>query len=303
MAYDWSSPYDSVIAYNVGNVINVNVPGFFSSSFGSVGMSSPANVSVSGILSAQALFSVQMLANFAFNVSSVPTSQAFPVPTIVKSAGIPVLIQSNKNNSIVGNAGQIAFTSNLSIGSVIVVAAGISSPTTVTGVNDTAGNVYVRAISNINAGLNTVTIWYAPVTAGSGTTPTISVHTTGTNLVFAFIWEYRGLNSTSLFDVSGVSSGSGSVGINPTSGSLTTNYVNDLLVGICMCGSNITGTEGGWTPYPGSGNPHLEAELFVATNPGTYAATFTQTTSSNYNAALATLRSSLLLPVNMSRVL
>ena len=63
------------------------------------------------------------------------------------------------------------------------------------GVTDSAGNTYTK-LTSFKASDNTeLSVWSAPITAGSGTKPTITVTTTASADIGATVLEYSGLST------------------------------------------------------------------------------------------------------------
>lgn len=330
MPYDWSIAYDSPTPYDVGNPQSVSVIGIptvtafgtititlgnaniqltgigTAAAFGILNATNPSNVNLSGLTTAEGFGTLKVITPQVVQLNAVPSGETFGQLSTgqVLMTAIPRLVQSKANMTTVGNSGQIAFTAqNITLGNFIIVAACILFPTNITGVTDSAGNVYVQAITNIDSGSSCVTIWGAPITVGAGTKPTISIHTTATHSVFNFAWEFTGINGNNPLDATANSSGSGSTGTSASSGPLTTTFRNDVLVGICLGQSTLTAETPGWTAIQGFANPNLQAEVFVASLPSTYDASFTQTTPSEFNAAIASFQPAVLLPSFMTRVL
>lgn len=305
MPYDWSNPYDSVIPYDVGNPQSITSSGVQSSeTFGTTGESVPINIVIPGIPSSESLSPVSRQSFDTLFVPGIVDLTSFSVPTVVVLSSSPLIVQTARNLNVIVGGSQIPFTvANVSAGNFIILAAAIQAPRVITGVTDTAGNIYTKAISNINAGLSTVTIWSAPIIFGGGTKPTVNINVTGGNNVFAFLWEYSGINIAAPSGYAATASLSGDSGINVTSGTINTNSVNDVLVGICICASAITSHTSGWAAIAGFSNANISAETFLAHTPDMYAATFTQTAATDYNAAIASFRSAVLAPVNMGRIL
>lgn len=275
-----------------------------SETFGTLNVTATALRSVSGIITTELLSVVSFSSTSTRLVSGVSTSELFStfsvsaptltpvsgIPTGEAFLGLPTFIQSKSNNSIVaGPAGQITFTtSNITVGNFIIAAIAIGADETVSGVTDSAGNFYTNSITNNNTGVNTVSIWWAPITTGGGTKPAVTFSVSGNSLVYGFLWEYGGINSE---DVSAVASSPGSAGLAVTSGSLTTSQGNDVLLGLCICGSAVTASTPGWSVIGGFANPNISSETITVVSSGTFAASFTQTTSVGYNAAIASFKS------------
>jgi hypothetical protein len=88
-------------------------------------------------------------------------------------------------------------TSNVTAGNRLLVEAGVwsSGNASAAAVTDSAGNTYTE-LTHLKASDNTeLSVWSAPITAGGGTRPTITVTATGTADVGATALEYSGLST------------------------------------------------------------------------------------------------------------
>ena len=132
---------------------------------------------------------------------------------------------------------QLTPASAIAAGDRFVVMAGVwsASAATISAVTDSAGNTYIKATS-IKASDNTeLSVWTAPITAGDGTKPTITVTATGGADIGAAALEYAGLTSatgTAAIDqfktATGTTTASGFVTSGPTA-ALTGD--NELAIG------------------------------------------------------------------------
>ncbi|HEY2434211.1 MAG TPA: LamG-like jellyroll fold domain-containing protein [Vicinamibacterales bacterium] len=113
-------------------------------------------------------------------------------------------------------------------------------------VTDTRGNVYARAVGpTVSSGLGTQSIYYARniTAAAAGTNVVTVVFTPAAQFADVRIAEYRGLDPTAPLDVAVGAQGTGTTA---SSGSVTTRYANDLLVGANLVAQ---GTLGAGTGY------------------------------------------------------
>ena len=126
-----------------------------------------------------------------------PSAPSDPVTPAVPTA--PVFVQSKAAHAL--NVTSLAVTpgSAITAGNRILVETGVwnSSGSTVSSVTDSAGNKYVE-LGHWKASENTeMTIWSAPVTAGGGAQPVITVKPTAKADVGAAVLEYSGVSSVS----------------------------------------------------------------------------------------------------------
>ena len=120
---------------------------------------------------------------------------------------------------------QLTPTSNITVGNRMVVMAGVWShgAATISGVTDSAGNTWTKATS-IKASEDTeLSVWSAPITAGNGTRPVITITATGGADIGGAALEYAGLSTASgaaaidaLKTATGTSIGTGFVTSGPT---------------------------------------------------------------------------------------
>jgi hypothetical protein len=137
--------------------------------------------------------------------------------------------------------------SNITAGNTLVVLVGVwsSGKATAKSVSDTAGNSYTK-VQNFTASDGTeLSVWTAPITAGGGTKPTITVTPTAKADVGVAAVEYSGLSSAidqSHTNTSTTGASAGSVSSGPTA---ATTASNELAVGFYIdSGFNDTLTAG-----------------------------------------------------------
>ena len=109
----------------------------------------------------------------------------------------PRFIQRVSGRSSSGSTLQLTPTSPIATGDRLVVLTGVWSAgrATISGVTDSAGNVYTRATSVTASEDTQLSVWTAPVTAGDGTRPAITVTATGSADIGAAALEYAGVSS------------------------------------------------------------------------------------------------------------
>lgn len=120
---------------------------------------------------------------------SMPSNAVTPSPA-------PEFVQRVSARSVSAASLQLTPTANVTLGNRIVVMAGLWNwgGDVIGGVTDTAGNTYTR-IANVRAPDNTeLSVWTAPVTAGGGTRPTITVAAQGAGGIGAAAVEYANLS-------------------------------------------------------------------------------------------------------------
>ncbi|MDQ4490679.1 fibronectin type III domain-containing protein [Sinomonas sp. ASV486] len=141
------------------------------------------------------------------------------------AASAPAFVQQGSAHK--GGAASLAVTpaSAVTAGNRLIVEVGIwnSSSATAASVTDTAGNTYTELIHFAASEHTELSVWSAPITAGGGTKPTVTVKPTSTADVGLAVLEYSGLSTAAgvaAMDVhaqtSGTTSGAGAVASGPT---------------------------------------------------------------------------------------
>jgi hypothetical protein len=139
---------------------------------------------------------------YTFTVSatnSVGTGPDSAASSAVTPNASPQFVQKVTGNSATGSSMQITPASAITTGNRMIVMAGVWSfgAATISGVADAAGNTYTK-VTSIKASEDTeLSVWSAPITAGGGTKPAITVTATGSADIGAAAVEYSGLSSAS----------------------------------------------------------------------------------------------------------
>ena len=183
------------------------------------------------------------------------------------------------------------FTNSVTAGDLIVLAFWWNYPSGagILSVTDTGGNTYQQAVTTpANNNQNAWVYYSAQVTGGSNFSVTVDVSMLNTGAFSMAALEYSGLTT---LDVT--SSGFGNMVSNSTtssSGSATTNYANDLIVGVSLSGAlNTTMVGSGFTSRFSSDYFMVEDKTVSAT--GSYDAEFflpTGCQSCTWQAGMAT---------------
>lgn len=182
-------------------------------------------------------------------------------------------------------------TANITAGNTIFVSIACGNNNTPTSITDSAGNTYTQAVWDGDATNGWACgVYYAPITVGGGTKPTVTVHWSGSVSAKTWIDEVSGLNNSAIIDVAGVHAAAGATGLTVSSTAMATNTdPNGFIIGVSLSNSTVTAGETNWTNNIQSNN--WQREYWA--NPGAtaaYAATWTQTTSSKYVAAVASFK-------------
>ena len=219
-----------------------------------------------------------------------PTPTPTPAPTPVPVLTVAQLQANSVQQSGVSWVSTPFLRANTS-GNLIVAFVRMSTTTQTVNVADSAGNLYVRAASQVQAADGSqIYIFYAKNIAGR--TNTVTAKFSGTNNhPWLAVFEYSGLSKTSPLDSTATGQGSGS---SASTGALTTSSPNELVFSALGLPASFTGTAA-----PGSGftvaqkdtstSPAV-VETKIASTVGNYQGTFTISTGANWSAAVATFR-------------
>jgi Domain of unknown function (DUF1929)/Fibronectin type III domain len=160
--------------------------------------------------------------------------------------------------------------SNVTAGDRLVVEVGVwsNNASTAASVTDSAGNSYIELL-HFKASENTeMSIWTAPITAGGGTRPTITVKPSSKADVGVVALEYAGVSSVSdatVLDRSASSSGTtGSAGTVSSGATQPTTGANELAIGFYL-DSGFGDKLGGGSGFSTRANvsPEGDVELFA----------------------------------------
>ena len=154
--------------------------------------------------------------------TSAQSAASDPVTPAAPVAGALAFVQQvNKR----GVAASLALqpTAAVTTGNRLIVQVGVWSygKATASGVTDSAGNTYTK-LTSVKASDDTeLSVWSAPITAGGGTRPTVTVTTTGSADIGASVLEYSGLSTaagTGVVDALKTATGTTSAAGNVSSG-------------------------------------------------------------------------------------
>src|SRR5204863_9841912 len=149
----------------------------------------------------------------------------------------PQFVQKVSGVSATGSSMQLSPASAITTGNRMVVMASVwsFSAATISSVADAAGNTYTK-VASVKASDDTeLSVWSAPITAGSGTKPTITVTATASADIGATALEYSGLSSaagTNVVDVLKTATGKTSAASSVSSGATApSNTAGELAMG------------------------------------------------------------------------
>ena len=234
--------------------------------------------------------------------TSAQSAASDPVTPAAPVAGALAFVQQvNKR----GVAASLALqpTAAVTTGNRLIVQVGVWSygKATASGVTDSAGNTYTK-LTSVKASDDTeLSVWSAPITAGGGTRPTVTVTTTGSADIGASVLEYSGLSTaagTGVVDVLKTATGTTSAAGNVSSGATAASTAaGELAMGFYAdsgFGNALTGdpTYTVRTNVSPTGDMELLAQDRVLTATGTTANPTTKTGASTpWLAATLVLKS------------
>ena len=198
------------------------------------GSPAPTSTTISGLTNGTA-YTFKVSATNAIGTSTQSAESNAITPVTAPPTTLAFVQQVNKR----GVAASLALqpTANISSGNRLIVEAGVWSAgnASASGVTDSAGNTYTK-LTSFKASDNTeLSVWSAPITAGSGTKPTITVTTTAGADIGATVLEYSGLSSapgTGVVDVLKTATGKTSTAAAVSSGATAaSNTAGELALG------------------------------------------------------------------------
>jgi hypothetical protein len=186
----WTAPNDggrTITRYTVTPYLN----GVAQTTTSVTGSPAPTTAVVTGLDNGSA---------YTFTVSatnSVGTGPASAASGAVTPNASPQFVQKVTGNTATGSSMQLTPGSAITTGNRIVVMAGVWSfgAATISSVNDAAGNTYTK-VASVKASEDTeLSVWTAPITAGGGTKPAITITATASADIGAAAMEYSGLSA------------------------------------------------------------------------------------------------------------
>ena len=242
------------------------------SNFAQVGTSPTTTFSNTGLL-AFTSYSYRVRATDGTNFSAYSNTATITTLTATPPAITFIQVHSSTPQTPRSTV-TVAYSTAQQAGDLNVVVVGWNDSTaTVTSVTDTLGNVYAPAIApTVQSGTATQSIYYAKnIVAAAANANTVTVKFSSAAVYPDIrIAEYSGLDPNSPLDVAAGASGSSATS---SSGSVTTTYPNDLVIGANLVQTRTTGAGSGFTSRINT-NPDsdiLEDRIVTAT--GSYSAT------------------------------
>ena len=186
--------------------------------------------------------------------------------------------------------------SSTAAGNALIVAIGLNSNASVTGVGDDKGDKFVSAgVRNAPGGALTTEIWYTTSTT-AGVTNVSTTASSATGDFIAYVYEVSGLDPSNMLDATGTSTGNSATVTGP---SLTTHSASEFLVSNAYVSNIATGLRAGsaWTSDPilfGDPSAHL-----ITSQTTTTSAVWNQNVSGGYSASGATFKSTMSNSINV----
>ncbi len=152
------------------------------------------STTVSGLTNGTA-YTFKVSATNAIGTSAESAASNSVTPAAPVVGALAFVQQVNKR--VAASTLAVQPTANVTSGDRLIVQVGIWSAgkATAAGVTDSAGNTYTK-LTSIKASEDTeLSVWSAPITAGGGTRPTVTVQATGSADIGASVLEYSGLST------------------------------------------------------------------------------------------------------------
>jgi hypothetical protein len=202
----WTAPSSNGGSAITGYVVTPFIGGVAQSPTTSTGTGT--SVTVPGLTNGTA-YSFTVSATNAIGTGSASAQSNVVTPTAVAA---PAFVQSATAHGLNKTTLTVTPTSNVTAGNRLIVEVGIWNypHPTATSVTDSAGNTYTEVLHFVASDGTEQSIWTAPITAGGGTKPVVTVLPSGTADVGVVVLEYSGLSSAAgaaAVDVSASSSG------------------------------------------------------------------------------------------------
>jgi hypothetical protein len=216
------------------------------------GSPAPTNATVTGLTNGTTYtFTVSATNAVGTGPASAPSNAVTPT----NAPPPPAFVQSATAHALNRTSLGVTPASNVTAGNRLIVEVGIWSGASATArtVTDSAGNTYTKVLSFVAGDGTEQSIWTAPITAGGGTRPTITVTPTSTADVGVAVLEYSGLSTaagTGAVDVTATRFGTTSGAASVTSGNTAATTAGpELAIGFYNdSGFGTTpAAGGGWT--------------------------------------------------------
>jgi hypothetical protein len=178
----------------------------------------------------------------------------------------PTFVQAVSAHTGASTGLSVTPTSNVTAGNRLVVEVGVwsSASATATSVTDSAGNSYTELLHFQASDKTEMSVWTAPVTAGGGTRPTITVKPSSKADVGVVALEYAGVSSaagTGVLDRSTFASGKTTAAGSVSSGATQpTSAANELAIGFYL-DSGFGDTLGGGAGYTTRANVSPDGDI------------------------------------------
>jgi N,N-dimethylformamidase beta subunit-like protein/uncharacterized protein DUF4082/concanavalin A-like lectin/glucanase superfamily protein/fibronectin type III domain protein/Big-like domain-containing protein/BACON domain-containing protein len=219
----WTAPSDggrTITRYTVtpyvGGVAQTSTP--------VTGSPAPTTATVTGLANGTSYtFTVKATNSIGDGPESAPSNAVTP-------NAAPRFVQRVSTRGA-GSSVQLTPSSAVAVGDRMVVTTGAwsSGGATISGVTDSAGNTYTKATS-VKAPDNTeLSVWSAPITAGDGTKPTITVTATGSGDIGAAALEYA--NVTTATGAAAIDQAKTAVGTTSGAGTVSSGATSPLTAG------------------------------------------------------------------------
>ena len=233
--------------------------------------------------------------NFTVQVTdanSLTAAKSLSITINTSSGGGIGLVQENAAQGSGVASVSAAFPAANTTGNLILAFVRMSSATQTVTLKDSAGNTYVEAVGQVQtADGSQVHLFYAKSILAGANTVTATFSATN-NHPWLAIYEYKGLNAANPLDQTAQAQGSSAA---PNSGATaTTTSANELVFAAMGLPASYASTQtlgAGYTLLQNdTSTSPASNETMLATSTGSFAATFSVTSSVNWSAIVATFK-------------
>ena len=205
------------------------------------------------------------------------------------SGSQPAFVQGGANSRGNVNSISAAFPSSVGTGHLLVAAVGYAGnniDSVALTVTDSLGNSWVSAVGPVRRDTHgAAQIFYVKSSLGGADTVTVTSNSGSADLEL-YVHEYNGTDTSAPLDVTASGQGSSTT---PSTSAVTTTAANEVIFG--YAGLTNPGAAGsGFTARKTLGGDVSEDELVTAT--GSYSATFSQPSTGQWIALMATFKAS-----------
>lgn len=198
----------------------------------------------------------------------------------------PFFVQENSTSVPSASQATVSFPSDLQAHDAILVATAVYNGPSLQKLTDTQGNVYAPILGPFPGTAAGRFYLYGAFDIAAGGPDAVTVSFTGAGRLDVYVQAYRGVAATAAVDVKVATNGTSTAVDGMSSGPFTTTHPNELVFAYATAATAAAGT--GFMLRSNAYGNVTEDE--IAASPGTYTATATMTSGTNWTLLVATLR-------------